>query len=51
MKHLLLTIALGAALCGTAFAQTAAAPDLSGTWKLNLAKSKVDKHNKVTSET
>jgi len=51
MHRLLLSIALGAALASTAFAQTAVQPDLSGTWKLNLAKSKLDKHNTVASET
>ena len=51
MHRLLLSIALGAALVSTAFAQTAAHPDLSGTWKLNLAKSKLDKHETITSET
>jgi hypothetical protein len=50
MHRLLLSIALGAALCNIALAQTAAHPDLSGTWKLNLAKSKLDKHNKVKSQ-
>lgn len=50
MHRLLLTLALGAALASTAFAQTATTPDLSGTWKLNLAKSKLDKHNKIKSE-
>jgi hypothetical protein len=51
MHRLLLSIALGAALASTAFAQTAVQPDLSGTWKLNLAKSKLDKHNTIASET
>jgi hypothetical protein len=51
MHRLLLSIALGAALVSTAFAQTAAHPDLSGTWKLNSAKSKLDKHETITSET
>jgi hypothetical protein len=51
MKCLLLTLALGIACAGLALAQTAATPDLSGTWKLNLAKSKLDKHNTITSET
>jgi len=51
MHRLLLSIALGAAFSSPAFAQTAAQPDLSGTWKLNLAKSKLDKHNTVASET
>jgi len=45
-----LTLALGAALASIALAQTATTPDLSGTWKLNLAKSKLDKHNTVASE-
>jgi len=51
MHRLLLSIALGAALAGTAPAQTATTPDFSGTWKLNLAKSKLDKHNTIASET
>jgi hypothetical protein len=51
MHRLLLTLALGAAVCSIAPAQTAATPDLSGTWKLNLAKSKLDKHNKIKSQT
>ena len=50
MHRLLLSIALGATLCSIAAAQTATTPDLSGTWKLNLAKSKLDKHT-VASET
>jgi len=44
MHRLLLSIALGAALCSTAFPQTAT-PDLSGTWKLNLAKSTLPKNS------
>ena len=51
MHRLLLSLALGAAFASTAFAQTAATPDFSGTWKLNLAKSKLDKHNTISSET
>ena len=51
MHRLLLSIALGAAFSSPAPAQTAATPDLSGTWKLNLAKSKLDKHETITSET
>ena len=51
MHRLLLSIALGAAFSSPALAQTAATPDLSGTWKLNLAKSKLDKHETITSET
>jgi hypothetical protein len=46
-----LTLALSAALAGIAPAQTATTPDFSGTWKLNLAKSKLDKHNTIASET
>jgi hypothetical protein len=38
-------------LACSALAQTAASPDLSGTWVLNLAKSKVGKHNTITTET
>jgi len=51
MHRLLLTLALSAAFAGIAFAQTTPTPDLSGTWKLNLAKSKPDKHNTIASET
>jgi len=51
MRRLLLTIALGTALASSALAQTAATPDLSGIWKLNFAKSKVSKKNKVRSDT
>lgn len=51
MRCLLLTLALSATLTSAAPAQTAATPDLSGTWKLNLAKSKHDKHETLTSET
>ena len=51
MRRLLLTLALGAALCSIVAAQTATTPDLSGTWKLNLAKSKLDKRNKIKSQT
>jgi hypothetical protein len=54
MRRLLLTLALGATLCSIAAAQTAdptKPPDLSGTWELNLAKSKLDKHNKIKSQT
>jgi hypothetical protein len=51
MHRLLLTFALGSALASSAPAQTAPTPDLSGTWKLNLAKSKLDKHNEIKSET
>jgi hypothetical protein len=36
---------------GSVFAQNAARPILTGTWKLNLAKSKLDKHHTIRSET
>jgi hypothetical protein len=45
MKYILLAIALGAALTNVVLAQTVATPDFSGTWKLNLAKSKLDKNS------
>ena len=51
MRRLLLTLALSATLASPAFAQSAATPDLSGTWKLNPAKSKGDKHETITSGT
>ena len=50
MKRLLLILALGTAFGSFVFAQTASTPDLSGTWKLNLAKSKVSKKNANRSE-
>jgi len=49
VNRLLLSIALSAALCSTALAQTTAHPDFSGTWKLNLAKSKPP-NSKIKSE-
>jgi hypothetical protein len=51
MKRLLLSIALSAAFSSPAPAQTAATPDLSGTWKLNLAKSKLPKKLPTKAET
>lgn len=51
MTRLLLTLALGAAFCSSAPAQTAATPDLSGTWKLNPAKSKLPKKPPTKPET
>ena len=51
MRRLLLTLALAAALVSTAFAQTTAQPDLSGTWKLNLAKSKLPKKVRIKPQT
>ena len=51
MRRLLLSIALGAAFSSPAPAQTAATPDLSGTWKLNLAKSKLPKKVRIKPQT
>jgi hypothetical protein len=42
-----LAIALGA----PGFAQESSTPDLSGTWRLNLEKSKIAKHSPIGSET
>ncbi len=51
MHRLLLKLALGAALTSTAPAQTATTPDFSGTWKLNLAKSKLPKKLPIKPQT
>jgi len=51
MRHILLTIALAFALAAPALAQKTAALDLSGTWILNPAKSKIDKHGTAGPET
>jgi hypothetical protein len=47
----LVSIPLAILLAFTPLAQTGAAPDLSGTWVLNLAKSKLGKHPSVSSKT
>jgi hypothetical protein len=51
MRQLLITITLALAVALSASARTAAPPDLSGTWILNSAKSKLVKGNHVQSET
>jgi hypothetical protein len=51
MRQLLLTITLVLALTSPALAQTAAAPDFSGTWVLNAAKSTLAKDSTIKSET
>jgi hypothetical protein len=51
MKRALLILALGIACAGLAFAQTATTPDLSGTWKLNFAKSNVTRKDAFRPET
>jgi hypothetical protein len=51
MHRLLLALALSAALASTTFAQTVAQPDLSGTWKLNLAKSKLPRKLPIKPQT
>jgi hypothetical protein len=49
--RVLAIIGLAISLGVPAFAQTPAAPDLSGTWKLNVQKSKLAKHVTIGSET
>jgi hypothetical protein len=51
VRELLITILLVPALMVSALAQAPATPDLSGTWVLNLAKSKLTKDANVHSET
>jgi hypothetical protein len=51
MRKVLVTIALVFAVMSFALAQTAAAPDLTGTWVLNPAKSTLAKDDTVKSET
>lgn len=50
-KHLLLALLLIAACGSTLFAQESTKPDLSGTWSLNLEKSKVAKKTRPRTET
>ena len=47
----LIAISLAILLAFSALAQTATPPDLSGSWVLNLAKSKLGKHATIGSET
>jgi hypothetical protein len=51
MRQLLVTITLGLAVMFSAPAQTTAAPDFSGTWILNSAKSTIAKDDTIKSET
>jgi len=51
MRQLLLTITLVFVVMLSALAQTAAAPDFSGTWVLNAAKSTLPKDSKIKSQT
>jgi hypothetical protein len=51
MRQFLLTTILVLAVVFSALAQTAAAPNFSGTWVLNAAKSTIAKDNTIKSET
>jgi hypothetical protein len=51
MRQLLVTITLVLAVMLSALAQTTSAPDFSGTWILNSAKSMIAKDDTVKSET
>jgi hypothetical protein len=50
MRRFLLVVML-TAVANSLTAQSAAAPDLSGAWVLNLQKSKLGKDTKITAET
>lgn len=51
MRQLLMTITLVLAVMFSEFATAAPAPDFSGTWVLNLAKSTLSKDNTIKSQT
>jgi hypothetical protein len=51
MRKLLITTALALAVAFSALAQNSAPADLSGTWVLNLAKSKLSTFTKIESQT
>ncbi len=51
MRQLLVTIMLVPAVMFSALAQTTAAPDFSGTWVLNSAKSTIPKDSTIKSQT
>jgi len=51
MRKLLMRITFVLAVAFSALAQTAAAPDFSGTWVLNIAKSTLLKDSTIKSET
>lgn len=51
MRQLLITIALVLAVMFSVFANAAAAPDFSGSWALNIAKSTLAKDSTIKSQT
>jgi hypothetical protein len=51
VRQLLVTITLVLAVMFSALAQTTAAPDFSGSWVLNAAKSKLPKDSTIKSQT
>jgi curli biogenesis system outer membrane secretion channel CsgG len=51
MRQLLFTITLVLAVMLSALAQTTAAPDFSGSWVLNAAKSTLPKDSTIKSQT
>ncbi|HXR32566.1 MAG TPA: hypothetical protein VN830_02575 [Verrucomicrobiae bacterium] len=51
MRQLLVTITMVFAVMFSALAQTTAAPDFSGTWALNAAKSNLPKDSTIKSQT
>jgi len=51
MRQRLLVVAVAIVLAAPLLAQKPANPDISGKWKLNLAKSKLEKGRNVQSET
>ena len=51
MRQLLITITLVLAVMFSGFAKAAAAPDFSGTWVLNAAKSTLPKDSTIKSQT
>ena len=51
MRQLLITVALVLVAMFSAFAKPAAAPDFSGTWALNVAKSTLPKDSNAKSQT
>lgn len=51
MRNVVLILSLAVALAGPLFAKSSAPPDISGTWLLNLNKSKLAKNADIHSET
>jgi hypothetical protein len=51
MRRILITISLLLAAMFSAFTHTSAAPDFSGTWVLNIAKSTLPKDSTIKSQT